>query len=343
MRHTARSRRYAAQKRDYPIRYAMFGTPQNPTLWLSPMEGVTDPPYRHICKGHGADVLVTEFVSSEALIRNARKSFDKMHFEAADTPTAIQIFGHDEKSLCEAAEKAAERRPAFIDINWGCPVRKVVCKGAGAGILRDIPRMVSVTARVVKHIEPLGLPLTVKTRIGWDFSDTPIVEAAERLQDVGIACIGIHGRTRSQLYAGAADYTLIKAVKENPRMRIPVIANGDIDAGPKAKDVLSYTGADGLLIGRAAMGNPWIFTQIKHYLSTGEELPPPDLSTRKAACLHHLSCLIEHYGAAVGGQLIKIHYSGYFKGLSGFKPFKARLMQTADFNEVKRILNEYQG
>lgn len=319
----------------------MFGTPAAPTLWLSPMEGVTDPPFRHICKGYGADILVTEFVSSEALIRNAKKSFDKMAFEPSDAPTAIQIFGHDEKSLCEAAEMAAARQPAFVDINWGCPVRKVVSKGAGAGILRDIPRMVSVTAAVVRQLAPLGMPVTVKTRLGWDFSDRPIVEAAERLQDVGIACIGIHGRTRSQMYAGEADYTLIKAVKENPRMRIPVIANGDIDAGPKAKAVLDYTGADGLLIGRAAMGNPWIFTQIKHYLSTGQELPLPDLATRKAACLAHFGALVAHYGPVVGGQLIKIHYSGYFKGLSGFKPFKARLMRTGDYAEAADILEEY--
>ncbi|MDE5607211.1 MAG: tRNA-dihydrouridine synthase [Bacteroidales bacterium] len=319
----------------------MFGTPQHPTLWLSPMEGVTDPPFRHICKGYGVDVSVTEFISSEALVRSARKSFDKMAFDPSDAPTAIQIFGHDEKSLCEAAELAAARKPAFVDINWGCPVRKVVSKGAGAGILRDIPRMVSVTAAVVRHLEPLGMPVTVKTRLGWDFSDLPIVDAAERLQDVGIACIGIHGRTRSQLYAGAADYTLIKAVKDNPRMRIPVIANGDIDAGPKAKEVLAYTGADGLLVGRAAIGNPWIFSQIKHYLATGTELPLPDLSTRQAACLAHFAALVEHYGPAVGGQLIKIHYSGYFKGLSGFKPFKARLMQTGDYGEAAAILEEY--
>ncbi len=307
-------------------------------VMLAPMEDVTDGSFRLLCKEAGADMVYTEFVSADALIRNIAATTRKLAIRPEERPVAIQIYGREPDVMVEAARIVEEARPDFIDINFGCPVKKVAGKGAGAGLLRDVPKMLAITRAVVDAVK---LPVTVKTRLGWDFSELPIVEAAERLQDVGIACIGIHGRTRSQLYAGKADYTLIKAVKDNPRMRIPVIANGDIDAGPKAKEVLDYTGADGLLVGRAAIGNPWIFSQIKHYLATGTELPPPDLATRKAACLAHFAALVEHYGPAVGGQLIKIHYSGYFKGLSGFKPFKAQLMRTGDYQEAAAILSEY--
>lgn len=311
------------------------------SLWLSPMEGVTNPPFRHICSEHNADVLVTEFVSSEALIRDAKKSFFKMRFEPSDSPTAIQIFGYDEKNMRDAALIAAEQKPDFIDINWGCPVRKVVSKGAGSGILTNIPKMVAITRAVVREMGAVDMPVTVKTRLGWDSSSKPIVDIAEQLQDIGIAGISIHGRTRAQLYGGTADYTLIKEVKENPRMKIPVYANGDIDSGPKAKQVLDYTMADGLLIGRAAIGNPWIFEQIKYYLQNGEEAQLPSIDQRIEACLSHFRQLSLCYGDKVGGQLIKLHYSGYFKGLPGFKQFKSMLMLTGEYDVANQILRDY--
>lgn len=311
------------------------------TLWLSPMEAVTDPAFRSLCKRFGADVLVSEFVSSEALIRQAGKSMSKMEFSQEERPTAIQIFGHDEKSMREAAEIAATLRPDFIDINWGCPVKKIVSKGAGSGILRDIPRMVSITKSVVEAMERQKLPVTVKTRLGWDESDKPIVEIAERLQDIGIAGISIHGRTRSQMYSGEADWTLIGHVKKNPRMHIPVFGNGDIDSATKALEMKNRYGVDGILIGRAAIGNPWIFSQIKHFLQTGTEMPLPDLEERKQICLELFEKEIEFKGERVASQEMKLHYPGFFKGIRNFKPTKVALMLSSSLGSVKEILSGF--
>lgn len=313
------------------------------SLWLSPMEAVTDPPFRSLCKTYGADVLVSEFVSSDALVRMAGKSLSKMAFEADEHPTAIQIFGHDEQSMREAAEIAARMKPDFIDINWGCPVRKIVNKGAGSGILRDIPKMISITAAVVEAMRKENLPVTVKTRLGWDSDSKPIVEVAERLQDIGIAAISIHGRTRAQLYAGQADWTLIGAVKNNPRMHIPVFGNGDVDSAAKASLMKDRYGVDGILIGRAAIGNPWIFKQIKHFFKTREELPPPDFEERKKVCLAFFQKEIKAKGERVAAQEMKIHYSGFFKGIPHFKPIKAELMRSDNFEKAMRLLNTYRA
>lgn len=311
------------------------------SLWLSPMEAVTDPPFRSLCKAYGADVLVSEFVSSDALVRMAGKSISKMAFEANERPTAIQIFGHDEQSMREAAEIAARMKPDFIDINWGCPVRKIVSRGAGSGILRDIPKMISITSAVVKAMREVGIPVTVKTRLGWDADSKPIVEVAERLQDIGIAALSIHGRTRAQLYAGQADWTLIGAVKQNPRMQIPIFGNGDVDSAPKALLMKERYGVDGILIGRAAIGNPWIFRQIKYFFAHGSLLPPPDFEERKKVCLEFFQKEIEAKGERVAAQEMKIHYSGFFKGIPHFKPVKAELMRSGTFELAARLLDTY--
>lgn len=312
-------------------------------LWLAPMEAVTNAGFRNICKREGADVLVTEFISSEALIRDAGKSISKMRFSQEERPIAVQIFGHDEKSMRLAAEIAAESKPDFIDINWGCPVRKIVSKGAGSGILRDIPKMVSITSQVVGAMREVGLPVTVKTRLGWDETDKPIVEVAERLQDIGIEGISIHGRTRSQQYSGIADWTLIRAVKENKRMRIPVFGNGDIDSAEKALEYRQKYGVDGMLIGRASIGYPWIFREIKHYFSTGELLSRPSIEDRIKMCLQHFKEEIELKGERVAAQEMKIHYSGYLRYCLGFKPYKVRLMLSNEYEQVEGILNEYKN
>jgi nifR3 family TIM-barrel protein len=291
-------------------------------LFLAPMEEVTDAAFRRICKAMGADVLVSEFVSSEALIRDVQKSFDKMAFDESERPFGIQIFGHDENSLVKAAQVAEEQHPDFIDINWGCPVKKVVAKGAGAAILRDIPKMVACTKAVVNAVK---LPVSVKTRLGWDMNDRPIVSAAEQLQDIGIQAITIHGRTRSQLYSGVADWTLIGEVKNNPRMKIPVIGNGDITSGEKAVLFKQRYGVDALMIGRAAIGNPWIFKEIKSaFAGSGfgfgsgsvgarRALPlPPALTERITVLLQHIKTTIPLLGEKKACLEIRRHYAGYF-------------------------------
>lgn len=310
-------------------------------IWLAPMEAVTDAPFRTLCKQYGADVLVSEFVSSEAVVRMAGKTLSKMTFQADERPTGIQIFGHDEQSMRRAAEIAAEREPDFIDLNWGCPVRKIVCKGAGSGILQDIPKMVSITRAVVNAMEKSHLPVTVKTRLGWDASSKPIVEVAERLQDIGIAAISIHGRTRAQLYGGTADWSLIGEVKRNPRMHIPVFGNGDVDSARKAAEMKARYGVDGILVGRAAIGNPWIFRQMKHFLATGQEEPIPSFEERKKICLRLFEKETECKGERVAAQEMKIHYSGFFKGLPGFKPVKTRLMLSSSMQETRDLLETY--
>lgn len=291
------------------------------------MEAVTDAPFRSLCKRFGADVTVSEFISSDALVRQAAKSLCKMSFLPEERPIGIQIFGSDEESLRGAAEIAAAQKPDFIDINWGCPVKKIVSRGAGSGILQDIPKMIRLTGSVVRAMEAVGLPVTVKTRLGWDESNKPIVEVAERLQDAGIAGISIHGRTRSQLYAGKADWTLIGKVKANPRIKIPVFGNGDIDSVQKALQARNDYGVDGVLIGRAAIGNPWIFSQVT-----------PSLEERKSVCLELFRKEIELKGERVAAQEMKIHYPGFFRGVANFKPTKIKLMTSKDYDSVCKIL-----
>ena len=309
-----------------------LGTPNSKylPLILAPMEDITDPPFRVLCKRLGADVMVSEFISSEGLIRDAVKSLHKLDFSESERPIGIQIFGHDEISLCKAAEVAEKANPDFIDINWGCPVRKIVAKGAGAGILNDIPKMVRITKSVVEAVK---LPVTVKTRLGWDDSSRNIVSIAEQLQDVGIAAISIHGRTKAQLYRGVADWTLIGEVKNNKRMFIPVIGNGDIDSPEKAKEMLKYN-VDGLMIGRATIGNPWIFKQIKAYLKDGTIIPLPTINERVEICKEHLKNSIEWKGEVTGIAEMRKHYSGYFKGIPDFKPYRIILVTSKEANQL---------
>ncbi len=315
-----------------------LGTPNSKylPLILAPMEDITDPPFRVLCKRLGADVMVSEFISSEGLIRDAVKSLHKLDFSESERPIGIQIFGHDEISLCKAAEVAEKANPDFIDINWGCPVRKIVAKGAGAGILNDIPKMVRITKSVVEAVK---LPVTVKTRLGWDDSSRNIVSIAEQLQDVGIAAISIHGRTKAQLYRGVADWTLIGEVKNNKRMFIPVIGNGDIDSPEKAKEMLKYN-VDGLMIGRATIGNPWIFKQIKAYLKDGTIIPLPTINERVDICKEHLKNSIEWKGEVTGIAEMRKHYSGYFKGIPDFKPYRIILVTSKEANQLYDTLDE---
>jgi len=307
-------------------------------LFLAPMEEVTDKAFRHICKSMGADVLVSEFVSSEALIRDVQKSFDKMNFDESERPFGIQIFGHDENSLVRAAQVAEEQHPDFIDINWGCPVKKVVVKGAGAAILKDIPKMVAYTKAVVNAVK---LPVSVKTRLGWDMNDRPIVSAAEQLQDIGIQAITIHGRTRSQIYSGVADWTLIGEVKNNPRMVIPIIGNGDIASGEKAVLFKERYGVDALMIGRAAIGNPWIFKEIKSAFEN-KTFIPPTLEERISVLLQHLKASIPLKCEKKACLEIRRHYAGYFKGVSNFKSVRLALMQARRLDEIENVLFECQ-
>ncbi|MCR4681199.1 MAG: tRNA dihydrouridine synthase DusB [Bacteroidales bacterium] len=306
-------------------------------VYLAPMEGVTDHSFRMVCKEKGADILISEFISSDALSREVDKSIRKMGFEERERPFGIQIFGHNEASLIAAAQMAEEAGPDFIDINWGCPVRKVVTKGAGAGILQDIPKMVALTSAVVQAVK---LPVTVKTRLGWEQSNKPIVEVAERLQDVGIEGITIHGRTRAQMYGGEADWTLIGQVKENPRMNIPVIGNGDIDSADKAIAYQKRYGVDGIMIGRAAIGNPWIFQDIKDRLS-GLPIKAPTYEERVRTALGHLQVAIEEKGERRAVLEMRAMYAGYFKGLYNFKSIRMQLMKADTMEECQRIMALY--
>ena len=306
-------------------------------VYLAPMEGVTDHAFRTICKEFGASVLISEFISSDALSREVDKSLRKMRFGEDERPFGIQIFGHNEETLVTAARIAAEGGPDFIDINWGCPVRKVVSKGAGAAILRDIPKMVALTAAVVKAV---SLPVTVKTRLGWDPSDRPIVEVAERLQDVGIEAIAIHGRTRSQMYGGEADWSLIGAVRGNPRMRIPVIGNGDIDSAEKALACRDRYGGDGVMGGRAAIGDPWIFRDIRLLLQ-GEAPAAPTFPERREAAMRHLRAAADEKGERRAILEMRAQYAGYFKGLYDFKNTRMRLMKATTMEECREALDDY--
>ncbi len=304
---------------------------------LAPMEDITDSPFRRICKRFGADVVVTEFISAEGLIRDALKSRIKMQFGAAERPIGIQIFGSSVDSMRSAAEVAQEAQPDFIDLNFGCPVRKIVMKGGGAALLQDIPKMIAIAASVVNSTR---IPVTAKTRLGWDESHRDIVIIAEQLQDAGIRAITIHGRTRSQLYGGKADWTLIGAVKNNPRIHIPVIGNGDIDSGVKAKEVKSRYGVDGIMIGRAATGNPWIFKEIRNALSGDTAAVAPSVEERIAVILEHLTTSIPYKGERATLLEIRKLYSGYFKGVPDFKKYRMRLMEAATLEEALQIFEE---
>lgn len=306
-------------------------------LLLAPMEDVSDPPFRAVCKDKGADIMYTEFISSEGLIRDAAKSVQKLDIFEYERPIGIQIFGGDIEAMKESAEIATAAKPDIIDINYGCPVKKVTCKGAGAGILQDIPKMVKMTAEIVKSTH---LPVTVKTRLGWDTNSMFIEEVAERLQDVGIKAISIHGRTRVQMYKGDADWTLIGKVKDNPRIQIPVFGNGDVDSPEKAKAMRDNYGIDGIMIGRASIGYPWIFNEIKHYLNTGEYLNPPTIDERVDTCLKHLNFSIQWKGEVLGNVEMRRHYANYFKGFHGFKHFRMQLVSSNDNDHIRSILEE---
>ena len=306
-------------------------------LLLAPMEDVSDPPFRALCKKHGADVLYTEFISSEGLIRQAHKSTMKLDIYDFERPIGIQIFGYDIDSMRLAAEICERANPEFIDINYGCPVKKVTKKGAGAGILQDIPKMVSMTKEIVNST---NIPVTVKTRLGWDENTKHIVEVAERLQDVGIQALSIHGRTRKQMYKGDADWTLIGEVKNNPKIHIPIFGNGDVNTPEKAELMRKKYGVDGVMIGRAAIGNPWIFNEIKHYFKTGQNLSPPNINDRVDACKQHLKHSIEWKGEVLGIAEMKRHYTNYFKGIPHFKNYRIKIITSNNQEEIESLLDE---
>ena len=304
-------------------------------LGLSPMDDVTDLPFRELCKAFGADLLITEFIASEALNRDAEKSLRKMLFSPAQHPIGIQIFGADEGELLQCLEVVEARQPDFIDINWGCPVRKVAGKGAGSGILRDIPKMLRITEALVRRAT---LPVTVKTRLGYDVNDRPIVDLAERLQDIGIAALSIHGRTKTQMYQGVADWTLIGEVKSNPRMHIPIFGNGDIVTPQQAVEARRRYGVDGILIGRGAIGNPWIFEQSQRLLR-GEEEREVTVAERVDVCRRHLLAAVDFKGERTAIFEMRKHYGGYFKGLFDFKRFRLPLVTATTLDDILPILD----
>lgn len=306
-------------------------------LFLAPMEDITDSPFRTICKGFGVDVLITEFVSSEGLVYKAGKSMIKMTFQEEERPLGIQIFGHSIDSMKRATEMAEARNPDFIDINFGCPVRKVVMKGGGAALLNDLPKMARMTEMVVRST---NLPVTVKTRLGWDEKNKNILEITERLQDTGIQAITIHGRTRSQLYGGTADWTLIGEVKKNPGIHIPVFGNGDVTSATVAKEMKDRYGVDGIMIGRSAIGNPWIFRETKAYLEKGVLIDPPNISERIEITKTHLRKSVEYKGETRTVFELRKFYSGYFKGIPDFKKYRMRLVTATTLEEVYGILSE---
>jgi tRNA-dihydrouridine synthase B len=306
-------------------------------LLLAPMEDVSDPPFRAVCKEGGADLMYTEFISSEGLIRDAAKSRQKLDIFEYERPVGIQLFGGDIENMVQSAEIATQVNPDLIDINYGCPVKAVACRGAGAALLQDVPKMVKMTEQIVKCT---SLPVTVKTRLGWDDKTKNVVEVAERLQDIGIKALTIHGRTRVQMYKGSADWTLISSIKENPRMRIPVFGNGDIDSPEKALEYRNRFGVDGIMIGRAAIGYPWIFNEIKHFMKTGEKLLPPTMEERVRATKKHVEFSVRWKGDRLGIFEMRRHYSNYFKGVPDFKPFRTRLVEVETIADVTSILDE---
>lgn len=318
------------------VKIGNISLPDFPLL-LAPMEDVSDPPFRAVCKDNGADLMYTEFISSEGLIRDAIKSRKKLDIFDYERPVGIQIFGGDEDSLALAAKIVEVTNPDLLDINFGCPVKKVAMKGAGAGVLKDIDLMVRLTSAVVKST---SLPVTVKTRLGWDENSKNIEEVAERLQDVGIKGLAIHGRTRMQMYKGEADWTLIAKVKENPRIQIPIFGNGDIDSPEKALAYKNRYGVDGIMIGRAAIGYPWIFREIKHFMATGEHLAPPTVEDRVAVCRKHLRLSVEWKNPVVGINEMRRHYTNYLKGLPNIKEFRQKLVTLTEEAAINEVLDE---
>jgi nifR3 family TIM-barrel protein len=306
-------------------------------LLLAPMEDVSDPPFRYVCKKEGADLMYTEFISSEGLIRDAWKSRQKLDIFDYERPVGIQIFGGDEEAMALSAKIVDTVQPDLLDINFGCPVKKVVCKGAGAGVLKDVDLMIRLTKAVVKST---SLPVTVKTRLGWDEKSINIMEVAERLQDVGIKALTIHGRTRAQLYKGFADWEKIGEVKNNPRIHIPVFGNGDMDTPEKVLEMKNKYGVDGVMIGRASIGYPWIFNEIKHFMKTGTHLAPPTLEDRVNICRTHLTKSVEWKGEHVGIVEMRRHYANYFKGLPNFKEVRSKLVTTDSLKEINDLLDE---
>lgn len=310
------------------------GTP----LFLAPMEDVTYKSFRMMCKKFGADVMYTEFVSSEALVRDVEKAKRKMHLFDFDRPVAIQIYGHNIESMIRAAQVAEEFEPDFIDINYGCPMKKIVRHGAGSALLKDISKMQKMTAEIVKAVKT---PVTAKTRLGWSAGNLPIIEVAERLQDAGIQALAIHGRTREQLYTGEADWTLIGEVKNNPKIHVPIIGNGDINSGKKAKTFLDETGVDALMIGRGAIGRPWLFREVKHYLQTGEELPQPTVNEVVDILKEQLQLNLEWRDNERSGILMmRRHFAKYFPGLPNFRELKIQLLRAETNKEVHIILEQ---
>jgi len=308
-------------------------------ILLAPMEDVSDPPFRALCKRHGADLMYTEFISSEGLIRDAAKSVQKMDIFEYERPIGVQIFGSDVESMVHAAQIIEKVNPDILDINYGCPVKKVACKGAGAGLLQDIPKMVKLTEAVVKAV---NIPVTVKTRLGWDDQTKNIVETAERLQDIGIEALTIHGRTRKQMYKGEADWTLIGAVKDNQRMKIPIFGNGDIDTPEKALLYKNRYGVDGIMIGRASIGNPWIFNEMKAFLKEGKRLERPTLKDRVEAATEHLDFSVQWKGERLGIVEMRRHYTNYFRALPHFKEYRQTLVTSLDLTEIKQVLTSIQ-
>jgi tRNA-dihydrouridine synthase B len=306
-------------------------------LLLAPMEDVSDPPFRAVCKEHGADLMYTEFISSEGLIRDAAKSVKKLDIFEYERPIGIQLFGSDIDSMREAGRIADAAQPDLIDINYGCPVKAVACRGAGAALLQDVPKMVAMTSEIIKIATR---PVTVKTRLGWDDTTKNIEEVAERLQDIGIAALSIHGRTRAQLYKGPAQWELIGKVKNNPRIKIPIFGNGDIDSPERALEMRNRYGVDGVMIGRASIGYPWIFNEIKHFLKTGEHAPPPTVATRVDTCRKHLQHSLSWKGHITGIHEMRRHYTNYFKSFDHFKEYRMRLVTTYDVAEINMLLDE---
>ena len=305
-------------------------------LFLAPMEDVTDPSFRYMCKGCGADMVYTEFISSDGLVREGAKSVAKLNISDGERPVGIQIYGHLIEPMVESARIAEAARPDVIDINFGCPGRKIAGRGAGSGMMRDVPLMVEMTRRIVEAVK---VPVTVKTRLGWDEEHRNIEEIALRLQDAGIAALTIHGRTRAQMYTGEADWTLIGRVKNNPLMKIPVIGNGDIDSPQRAAEAFDRYGVDGVMIGRATYGRPWIFREIRHYLDTDELLPQPSVCERVEIAKRHLAKSVEVKGERVGVLEMRRHLSNYFKGLPDFKPTRLQLVTLTDVNEINATLD----
>ena len=306
-------------------------------LLLAPMEDVSDPPFRRLCKAHGADLMYSEFISSEGLIRDAIKSVQKLDIFDYERPVGIQIFGGDEDAMALSAKIVDAVQPDLVDINFGCPVKKVVCKGAGAGVLKDVDLMIRLTKAVIRST---NLPVTVKTRLGWDDNSINIDEVAERLQDIGVQALTVHGRTRAQMYKGHSDWSHIARVKNNPRISMPIFGNGDIDSPEKALEYKNKYGLDGIMIGRAAIGYPWIFNEIKHFFETGSHLPKPTMTDRIEAARNHLTWSMDWKGERLGIVEMRRHYTNYFKGVQSFKEYKQRLVTLDYAHELYAVLNE---